>query len=118
MTRCFSLPFRRAGDLAWAQLPGVCMWSSCAPARTNPGLCSCCLHCKNKSTGLMSAPKGLLMHHSGLINFMDPLPEHVVNESRNYKHQASSMPSCSDRQVTVKSQAWTCGCFCFTSKGT
>lgn len=57
------------------------------------------------------------MHLSGLINFMDPLPEHVVNESRNYKHQASSTPCCINRQVTAKSQAWTCGCFCFNSKG-
>lgn len=58
------------------------------------------------------------MHHLGLINFMDPLPEHVVNESRRYKHQASSTSCCINRQATVKSQAWTCGCFCFTSKGT
>lgn len=29
-----------------------------------------------------------------------------------------STPCCIDRQVTVKSQAWSCGCFCLTSKGT
>lgn len=89
------------------------------PGLSNPGVWSCCPYCKNRSTGMMSALQGVLTHHSGLICFMDPLPGHVVNESRNYKHQASSMPCCIDRQVTVKSQAWTsCGRFWFSSKGT
>lgn len=39
------------------------------------------------------------MHRSGLICFTDSLPELVVNESRNYKTQTSSMPCCVHKQL-------------------
>lgn len=92
--------FQRAGDLAQAQLLGMSMWSSMSlPGLSSPGVCSCCPYSKNKNSGMMSAVQGVIMHRLGLISFMDSLPEYVVNESRNYKHQISSMPCCIGKRL-------------------